>query len=522
MEFKLDDCFKSFSKGQDKARSPEDTVEHAMAALSKLETPVLKKVSRIDQFDRLKIPVFTCEVDERTAKKYNALKSSWGKGADAILSKASALMELVERYSCISFIRDKNNYRLTSYNELKRGTMDSGGSVYPVYKDYSEDHVLADELKKVPMKWFESFSLTENRAVTFPLEWFVEFHGSSGMCAGNTKEEAILQGICELVERHTISTVVDNELSTPLIDIASIDNPIAQGMIDSFHKAGIELYIKDLSLGFGIPTIAVLAFDRDPAFSIVRVYCAAGTCLNRDAALARALTEVAQHRCQTLFLNRNANQVQPHTACFPYYRNLREAKYLVDDSRVVKMSDLPTYQNDNFKEEVEMAVNDLAKKGFEVIITDTTDRMLKIPTYIITTPGTLCRETDDDPYLIVSKYYKKAEKYRKSVKMIERYVNVDPFILYTFDNEDIARQAMVDLSYTRMREETGRPLSTEALTFASYPEGEGKWNVLISGSAFSYSMWKEAKESFGRLGGHHKGDMKPLKKNQVVISKHNR
>ncbi|PIV99543.1 MAG: hypothetical protein COW41_07620, partial [Deltaproteobacteria bacterium CG17_big_fil_post_rev_8_21_14_2_50_51_6] len=46
-----------------------------------------------------------------------------------------------------------------------------------------------------------------------------EFNGSS---AGNCAEEAISQGICEVVERHVSSLVSRGRLKTPAIDLDSV------------------------------------------------------------------------------------------------------------------------------------------------------------------------------------------------------------------------------------------------------------------------------------------------------------
>jgi ribosomal protein S12 methylthiotransferase accessory factor len=72
-------------------------------------------------------------------------------------------------------------------------------------------------------------------------------------------------------------------------------------LINKFLDAGIELYIKDFTLGLNIPTVSVLAYDSNPPTNTVRIYNAAGAHLNRDFALIRALTELAQHRAQIIY-----------------------------------------------------------------------------------------------------------------------------------------------------------------------------------------------------------------------------
>src|SRR5262249_15680084 len=54
----------------------------------------------------------------------------------------------------------------------------------------------------LPWLWSPAFSLTEQRDVFFPRD-FVEYKDfSRGLAAGNTYAEAILQGLCEVIETH--------------------------------------------------------------------------------------------------------------------------------------------------------------------------------------------------------------------------------------------------------------------------------------------------------------------------------
>ena len=94
-----------------------------------------------------------------------------------------------------------------------------------------------------------------------------------------------------------------------LIDIKSIDNIDAKSIISKFNRAGIRLFIKDFSNRFEIPIIGILAYDSKGG-KCVKIYCAAGTSLNKDIALIRALAEIAQHRCQTLFKKHNFTKTQ--------------------------------------------------------------------------------------------------------------------------------------------------------------------------------------------------------------------
>ena len=46
------------------------------------------------------------------------------------------------------------------------------------------------------------YNVTDKKVEYLPLEFIIASCGSNGMCAGNSPEEAIIQGICEIFERY--------------------------------------------------------------------------------------------------------------------------------------------------------------------------------------------------------------------------------------------------------------------------------------------------------------------------------
>jgi len=93
----LNDAFKRFTLDQDKILPPEETIKLFKDKLNKIDLDILKDTTRIDN-GRLNIPVFIsyCGKD---AKNVTGGKKQMGKGATPQQAEASAVMELVERFS---------------------------------------------------------------------------------------------------------------------------------------------------------------------------------------------------------------------------------------------------------------------------------------------------------------------------------------------------------------------------------------------------------------------------------------
>jgi len=102
-KFVLKDAIKAYTYDQDKVINPKDTVKRVKQRLRDIDLDILKETKRIDS-GRLGIPVFIsiCGID---AKETIGSKKHMGKGATPEQAEASALMELIERYSLFNFIR---------------------------------------------------------------------------------------------------------------------------------------------------------------------------------------------------------------------------------------------------------------------------------------------------------------------------------------------------------------------------------------------------------------------------------
>ena len=128
-----------------------------------------------------------------------------------------------------------------------------------------------------PLYFVPATNLTRGEAVYLPLHWFYLIEEYNGPAAGNCLEEAILQGLCEVVERHVGSVISHERRTTPVIDPESVTDPVARELLEKFRKNGIKVYLRDFSLDTGIPTVAALAYDPATFPQESEIVFAAGT-----------------------------------------------------------------------------------------------------------------------------------------------------------------------------------------------------------------------------------------------------
>ncbi|WP_371380252.1 YcaO-like family protein [Sporomusa aerivorans] len=238
-----------------------------------------------------------------------------GKGTSVEFALASAYGEMMER------LQNLCNYRLSL--DLKPQIMDYLGFYYaPDEKPMSIDEFLASEedwiktqLSKVnPLldkrellaNWltmsYEKVSadfitlpycnLNSKRISHIPVKMVSMMYMSNGMCAGNSPEEALVQGISEIMERYANKKILRERIVPPTIPRRYIMKfPEIEAMIAELEKSGnFEVILKDCSLGQKLPVVGVILVNKNDQSYFVKF----GAHPKFEIAAERTLTELLQ------------------------------------------------------------------------------------------------------------------------------------------------------------------------------------------------------------------------------------
>jgi len=384
---RLQNCLKHYTTDQDKAIRPEETVARFKERLQALEIQILKEVKRIDN-GRLDIPVFFSICGE-DAEALTGTRKQMGKGSSPIQAEASACMELAERFSFFSFKNNAENFIVGDYAQMR-------AAGYPVLApsrllqsvhDTLHDIDFVEKLfSGLPMQWTWATSITTGIDTLIPFSWFFAINEFNGSSAGNTCEEAALQGISEVVERHVCSLVSHQKIPTPVIDPASVQDPVARELLAKFSKNNIELSLHDFSLDTGISTVAAIAIDRNTFPETSEIVFTAGTTPDPEKAIIRTITEVAQLAGD---FNSGSNYV---ASGLPKPLSMDEVRYVTASGLHTTVAQMNSLADPNIKVEVERCVAALAKDDLEVFMLDVTHPRLQIPAIYTIVPGAHFRE----------------------------------------------------------------------------------------------------------------------------------
>jgi ribosomal protein S12 methylthiotransferase accessory factor len=375
---KLTDALKGYTYDQDKLLTPEETIKRVRRRLACLDLDILADTRRIDS-GRLDIPVYISLLGA-DAKRVVPTAKQMGKGATPVQSEASALMELVERFSFFSYVEDgpvilstprQLNGQAQDFSYLARSLFDASPDVAPAAQLYQD----------WPLYFAPATNLTTGVPVYLPFHWFYLIEEYNGPAAGNCYEEAVLQALCEVVERHVGSVISYERRVTPALDPDSAQDPAARELVAKFRRTGINLYLRDFSLDTGIPTVAALAYDPATFPHDSEIVFAAGTTTDPEKSLVRALTEVAQ-------LAGDFNRRTSYRPTLPKYQTLEEAAYLMAPGPLMPLNSLPNLSRPNLKDEIGNCLAALKRLNLEVLAVDVAHPRVGLPVVYVLIPGT--------------------------------------------------------------------------------------------------------------------------------------
>ncbi|KIG19160.1 AknN [Enhygromyxa salina] len=133
-------------------------------------------------------------------------------------------------------------------------------------------------------------------------EFVLPERGSSGIAAGTAWNEAVLEGLLEVVEHDASFAAAATGLGFAAVELDSVDDVHAHAVLEALDAAGYEIQLRDLTNDIGVPVVEAAVRARDDHVN----YWATGLgChLSPVLALRRALTEAFQGLCYDAIIDR--------------------------------------------------------------------------------------------------------------------------------------------------------------------------------------------------------------------------
>ncbi|AUB44064.1 ycaO, ribosomal protein S12 methylthiotransferase accessory factor (plasmid) [Nostoc flagelliforme CCNUN1] len=397
--------------------SPQETLNKYQHHISPI-TGVIRELKKIDQgansltHTYIAKHHFATMFDNLNSLRLNLSGRSAGKGKTDQQAQASGFCEAIERYS--SVFQGDEIWEIGNYKQMGDKAIHPNACMNFSQEQYqnrvSWNASRSDWFQKVPepfdeereIKWTPVWSLTHKEFKYLPTAYC--YHGypelikpdcwadTNGCAAGNTIEEAILQGFMELVERDCVALWWYNRIQRPSVDLDSFDEPYFQALKNYYQTIPRELWVLDITSDLNIP--AFVAISRRTDREIEDIVLGFGAHFDAKLAIGRALTEVHQILPNVLFDDANATTQYPAFSdqlAIDWWKTakLQNESYLASDESVSSKvrADYPQIWNEDLLEDIKTCQRIVEKHGMEMLVLDQTRPDIGLKVVKVIVPG---------------------------------------------------------------------------------------------------------------------------------------
>jgi ribosomal protein S12 methylthiotransferase accessory factor len=333
-----------------------------------------------------------------------------GKGTSDAQARASALCEGLERYSGV-FRGDEPRRRARQ--------ADLGGAAVALndcllfserqYGEREERNANGSRFSFIPVpfdataeiEWSPVWSLTRREVRYLPTAFcYYDYPQaaeqtyciacSNGSAAGNTLEEAILQGFLELVERDGVALWWYNRVRRPGVDLDSFGDPYLTRLRAFLQENGREFWVLDLTADLGIPVFA--SITRRTEGLPEQIVPGFGAHLDPKIALLRAVTEMNQMLSSPLLGRRDKalekEPMDPDTANWLETATTTNQPYLLPGEELPRTA--ASYRQtwtDDVGDDVRTCQALAERAGMEMLVLDQTRPEIGLPVAKVFVPG---------------------------------------------------------------------------------------------------------------------------------------
>jgi ribosomal protein S12 methylthiotransferase accessory factor len=413
----LQSCRKVFtSDGGHRAFLPEETLKRYENQISSI-TGIISELKRCDMPEDGIVNVYIAG-DNRAIQNWssdilrvNFRSKSSGKGVTEAQAKASGLCEAIERYS--GYFRGyepRRSARLEKLGALAIRPYRCMEFSEKQYRDRAIWNARRSRFNNVPVpfdeeeevEWTPVWSMTNQCLRYLPTglcfyaypmtpEKMYFRADSNGNAAGNTLEEAILQGFLELVERDAMGIWWYNRIRRPAVEITSFADEYLDKLRSFLERHDRDLWALDLTNDLQIPVFgAFSSYTKGPHNRIIMGF---GAHLDPAIALRRAVTEMNQMLTWVLPGERKAHS-EPilkdvETITWLKTATLENQPYLMprSDVRLRRANDFRFDKTDDIKADVLACQALVERLGFEMLVLDQTRPDIGMPVVKVIVPG---------------------------------------------------------------------------------------------------------------------------------------
>lgn len=290
--------FEVYEKTKYKAVSPTETIMRIKAILEKagIKTEETWMDSGVTSICSVRITIAGTTIGQN------------GKGTSREYALASGYAEFMERLQTGYLLPERLSGMQDRTYMDKSEVEDAGGTLlYDTLRAIRREVCRFDFMPVDVADYIEKWSFdSENGTIAvipyktqdarqtyyIPENLLRAYYYTNGSCAGNSREEALVQGMSEICERFATLKILREKLTPPVIPeevycrIPGISKSISE--INKMERFCLK--VMDASCGLGLPVVAAALFDRQTARVVLRF----GAHPKPEVAMERCVTEILQ------------------------------------------------------------------------------------------------------------------------------------------------------------------------------------------------------------------------------------
>ena len=236
-------------------------------------------------------------------------------------------------------------------------------------------------------------------------------YATSGGAAGNTMEEAMVQALSEIVERHYKLRVISENIAIPEIPEENLRQwPIAWQIIEYLRSNGFRISVKDCSLGTKFPVVCICIVDTATG----KYHTHFGAYPDFEIALQRTLTESFQGRnVRTIARHEDFSDPSPKNfdMRFLMYELVKGTSEKTPDFFIKQPAEpyRPTagFTGKTNRERLKECIDFFHEQGYDILVRDSSTLgfptcQIIIPGYSEVLPQRMCSKYNDSRYSLYS------------------------------------------------------------------------------------------------------------------------
>lgn len=219
------------------------------------------------------------------------------------------------------------------------------------------------------------YSIKKKQVEYLPYYLYLTYYASNGMSAGNSPQEAMVQGLSEILERHVQERIFLEKPALPDIPDEYIQRyPYIWEKVEKLRNLpGLRIYMKDCSFGGKYPVAGLFLVEEDTGMYGVKLGCHP----DYGIAMERTITEAAQGEDISAYARRSLldftndkvdgvrniyNSYKFGQLPFPYEIFGKESTY-----SFVPVKDVSMMSNGEI---LEGMLSELLEEGYDVLVRD--------------------------------------------------------------------------------------------------------------------------------------------------------